>query len=250
MENNKKIYKTHWHSFLFGFMCALSVVLSILLILTITNHITFKNNSSPKKVSLPDKAESEKMITPNQSLQDIVASLDIDMNEFQACMDEGRFAQTVQENIDSATAAGVQGTPHSFVLIDNALYEIPGAYSEKGMREFFDDLLAGNDPLAEEISAKTDLAPINDDDWIIGDDSARITVIEYSDMDCPYCKAFYQATKNIMTDYPAIRWAFRHMPVDGLHPQAREKAETAECIGSIGGGVKFWEFLDMMFAQN
>lgn len=250
MNDSTKKYTTHWHSFWFGFMCALAAVLAVLLVFTITDRISFKH-SSAKKTSISKDAPQETSETPQgRSLEDLAASLEIDQEEFQKCMDEDRFAETVQNNIDSGTKAGVKGTPHSFVLIDDAIYEIPGAYSEEGMREFFDDLLAGNDPRATDISDTTDLDPLNEDDWIRGEEDARITVIEYSDIDCPFCKKFHTATTNMMVDYADdVRWAFRHMPVDALHPRAREKAEATECAGDIGGGVVFWTYLDRIFEQ-
>lgn len=251
MENNKK-YKTHWHSFWFGFMCALATVLFVLLLFTVTEKITF-NQSTQKNVSVSDVSEnvkkeviSEKNI--NTSLEDTAEKLDINREEFTTCMQEGRHTQTVQDNIDSGAKAGVEGTPHSFVLIDDAIYEIPGAQDESGMREFFDDLLADNDPRATDISAEREIAQVDENDWIIGDENARITVIEYSDIDCPFSQKFHDSTANMRTDYADdVRWIFRHMPIDGLHPDARAKAEAAECAGEIGGGVSFWKYLDTLF---
>lgn len=252
MDKNNQPYKTHWHSFWFGFMCSLTIILFILLVFTITDRIIFaqssnKNTPIAKTTNITPPLDKQ----TSQSIDEVVASLDIDQNEFQKCVDEKRFVQTVQNNVDSGTRAGVTGTPHSFVLIDDAIYEIPGAYSEEGMREFFDDLLAGNDPRATDVRATTELDPVTDDDWIRGEEDARITVIEYSDIDCPFCKKYHTATNNIMADYAdTVRWVFRHMPIDGLHPNARQKAEAAECVGDIGGGVKFWKYMDTMFAQE
>ncbi len=231
-------------------MCALAVTLCALLICTITEKITFKNLSAktvtPSAVTHETTEETD--APAHQSLQELAASLEIDTEQFTQCMEERRHKDVVQGNIDSGEKAGVKGTPHSFVLIDDAIYEIPGAYEEAGMREFFDDLLAGNEPRATDVSAERDVAPVTDDDWIIGEETARITVIEYSDIDCPYCKKFHKSTANMRADYADdVRWVFRHMPIDGLHPGAREKAEAAECVGEIGGGISFWKYIDTLF---
>lgn len=250
MENNTT-YKTHWHSFWFGFMCALATVLFALLVFTVTEKITFNQITSQKKAKVTDVAQEPSEKIADASLEDLAANLEISREEFTTCMTERRHEQIVQDNIDSGTKAGVKGTPHSFVLIDDAIYEIPGAYDEAGMREFFDDLLAGNDPRATDVSAERDVEPVGETDWIIGNEDARITVIEYSDIDCPYCKSFHASISNMRTDYvDDVRWVFRHMPVDGLHPNAREKAEAAECVGEIGGGVSFWQYIDTLFEQN
>jgi len=251
MTQQDKAYKTHWHSFWFGFMSALSVILFFLLIGTMTEHVSF-GNLSPKKTSIKKITEATMTSsTVSKSFEQFIKDNNIDQEEFDTCLADRRYQEAVQNSIDDGTAAGVKGTPHSFVLIDDAIYEIPGAHSEKGMREFFDDLLAGNDPRAKDISSTTKLTPISESDWIRGGDDARITVIEYSDVDCPFCKEFHKSTTNLMSDYTDdVRWIFRHMPIDGLHPDARKKAEASECIGELGGADAFWDYIDTLFKQS
>lgn len=254
-EIKKSQYQTHWHSFWFGFMSALAVVLFFLLIGTITNRVSFGDSAPTKKVAIArtaknittNKPEDSESLPTSQSVSAIVEDLGIAKTEFDTCMDEKRYQDAVKDDIKSGQEAGVEGTPHSFVLIDGAVYEIPGAQSEEGIREFFDDLLAGKNPRAKDISATRTITPVTEDDWVRGDDGARITVIEYTDVDCPFCKKFHVSTTNIMEDYPSdVRWAFRHMPSDGLHPQARMKAEASECVGELGGAEAFWQYIDKL----
>lgn len=254
-DMKKSRYQTHWHSFWFGFMSALAVVLFFLLIGTITNRVSFGDVTPTKKVAITKTAENvttsqeekNESVPTSQPVSAIVEELGITKTEFDTCMDEKRYEGAVKDDISSGQEAGVEGTPHSFVLIDDAVYEIPGAYEEAGMREFFDDLLTGKDPRAKDISSTRDIAPVDADDWVRGEDGARITVIEYTDVDCPFCKKFHISTMNIMEDYPNdVRWVFRHMPSDGLHPQARMKAEASECIGELGGAEAFWQYIDKM----
>ncbi len=246
---NNKAYKTHWHSFWFGFMSSLAIVLFVLLIATVIERVSF-GTQNPKRISIT-KSENkniEQESKPALSLAQSIETLDINKDEFNKCIEDGRHTDTVANNIASGKTAGVKGTPHSFVLIDDAIYEIPGAHTEKGMREFFDDLLAGNDLKAKDISDIVNLEQVTEDDWIRGNEKARITVIEYSDVDCPFCKKFHKATNSILSDYSDdVMWVFRHMPIDSLHPNARAKAEAAECVGEIGGAIKFWEYMDILF---
>lgn len=248
--DNSKMYKTHWHSFFFGFMCALALVLFVLFALTVTKRINF-NSYSPKKTAIvkEDKREKSESVK-DLKIADAAMELDIDQGQYNECVSEKRYAQKVNDDIASGKESGIKGTPHSYILIDDAIYEIPGAQSEKGMREFFDDLLAGNDPRARNVSEEKTVLPVGETDWVKGADNARITVIEYSDIDCPFCKKFHTSTSNMMADYADdVRWVFRHFPVDALHPRARAKAEAAECVGEIGGGEKYWEYLDLMLAE-
>ncbi len=247
MIQQDKSYKTHWHSFWFGFMSALSIILFFLLIGTITERISF-GVASTKKTSIKKSTETANDIsTTAKSFEQFIQDNNIDKEKFDTCLADRQHKKDVQNDIDSGKLAGVKGTPHSFVLIDDAIYEIPGAVTEKGMREFFDDLLAGNNPRAKDISSTTNLAPVDKSDWIRGRDNARITVIEYSDLDCPFCKDFHKSVTNIMKDYSKdVRWVFRHMPVDELHPDARTKAEASECIGGLSGADAFWKYVDTL----
>ena len=252
MENNSTQYKTHWHSFWFGFMVALSIALTSLLILVITNHISFdrlaqKNQSVKTLAEEVDDSESNSL-----SIENIVSSVGVDVTTVRTCVLDKKFATKVTEDRADATDAGAKGTPHSFVIIGKDIYEIPGAYDEASVRVLLEDLLSKKTPKDfDNVAAKVNLNPITDIDWVKGSVDAQITFIMYSDVDCPYCKQFHTTIKNIMPDYEdSVKWVFRHMPADTLHPQAREKAETAECVGSIGGNDKFWEILDKLFAQK
>ncbi len=84
-------------------------------------------------------------------------------------------------------------------------------------------------------------------DWIRGDKDAKVSVITFSDLDCPFCARFHDTMNEILTEYDNVNWVYRHFPLTSLHPEAAKKAEAAECVGEQGGNEKFWEFLDKVF---
>ena len=94
--------------------------------------------------------------------------------------------------------------------------------------------------------------PITDEDHILGSPEATITVVEYSDIDCPFCKRFHETMKRIIDEHGAegeVAWVYRHFPLTQLHPNARQHAIAAECVSQIGGNQAFWDFLDILFAE-
>ncbi len=106
------------------------------------------------------------------------------------------------------------------------------------------------DWLLEEI-AENYTAPVSDNDWIRGDKNAAVTIVEFSDIDCPFCSRFHTTMKQVIEDYDGqVNWVFRHFPLTSLHPEAFKKAEAAECVGELGGNGKFWEFLDLLFENS
>jgi protein-disulfide isomerase len=84
-----------------------------------------------------------------------------------------------------------------------------------------------------------------------GNASASLTVIEFSDFECPYCARYVRESyPQLERDYVStgkIRYAFRHFPLTGLHPHAMKAAEAGECGRSQG---KFWPLHDRLFANQ
>lgn len=94
------------------------------------------------------------------------------------------------------------------------------------------------------------VAPLSADDHVLGNPNAEVTIIEFSDIDCPFCKTFDATMRQIMDDYGPegnVAWVYRQFPLDSLHPDARAKAEATECVAALGGNAAFWEFLGTLF---
>lgn len=88
-------------------------------------------------------------------------------------------------------------------------------------------------------------------DHIRGNKNAQIALILYSDYDCPFCSKFHETTKQVIENYgDKILFVYRHFPLDQLHPNARKKAEAAECVASIAGEEAFWNFTDALYTSN
>jgi protein-disulfide isomerase len=97
----------------------------------------------------------------------------------------------------------------------------------------------------------TVVRPVSPSDHIIGSPTAPVVIIEYSDIDCPYCKQFQQTMAQIMTEIGAdgkVAWVYRHLPLTQIHPNAARHAEASECVASLGGENSFWRFIDALQA--
>lgn len=69
-----------------------------------------------------------------------------------------------------------------------------------------------------------------------------ITVVEYSDLECPFCKQFHGTLQQLLADNEGeVRWSYKHFPLTSLHPKAQREAEASECAAEQG---KFWEYVD------
>ena len=85
---------------------------------------------------------------------------------------------------------------------------------------------------------------------MLGRADAPVTLVEFSDYQCPFCQRFFATTlsaiKKQYVDTGKVRYVFRDFPLDQMHPQARKAAEAAHCAGELG---KYWEMHDVLF-QN
>jgi protein-disulfide isomerase len=80
-----------------------------------------------------------------------------------------------------------------------------------------------------------------------GPADAPVTLVEFSDFHCPFCKQSQATLKQLLARYPdKVKLVYRDFPLDQLHPGARAAAEAARCARDQG---KFWEYHDILFAQ-
>lgn len=91
-------------------------------------------------------------------------------------------------------------------------------------------------------------APVTDSDHIKGNKNAKITLLEYSDFQCPFCQRHVPTLEQVLEQYgDDVRLVYRHFPLNSIHPQAQKAAEASECAAEQG---KFWEMHDLMFANQ
>jgi len=96
----------------------------------------------------------------------------------------------------------------------------------------------------------TTINGVSKDDHIRGNVNAKIVIVEYSDLDCPFCKNFHNTMKQVLATNNDVAWVYRHYPIPTLHPDAFKKAEATECAWEQGGNDAFWNFTDKLFEAN
>lgn len=116
--------------------------------------------------------------------------------------------------------------------------------------EAYQDAINAQQPTAEAPAPEEqvgEVAPVADADHVRGSASAEITLIEYSDFECPFCSRFHATMLQVMDAYEGqVKWVFRNFPLS-FHANALPAANAAECAGEQG---KFWEFADGLFENQ
>ncbi len=81
-----------------------------------------------------------------------------------------------------------------------------------------------------------------------GDVNAPVTIVEFSDFHCPYCRAVQPTLLQLLDRYEGqVRLVYKHLPLDALHPQARQASRASWCAAEQG---RFWEFHDAVYASG
>ena len=90
--------------------------------------------------------------------------------------------------------------------------------------------------------------PVGPADHVVGPSGATVTLVEYGDLECPNCKQAAPIVKLLLQKFPdTLQFAFRHFPLEGVHPNAELAAEAAECAGAQG---RFWQMHDLLFENQ
>ncbi len=182
-------------------------------------------------------------------------------------LDEARVQQLIEERLAISTAIGptpaAPGEATSrpldearvIELIDQRVDKVAGTISDKefnarverGIVAFIDKQREAERERPSQL-ARNAPAP-NKNDHIYGNPGAPVTLIEYSDFECPFCKRFHATVKRLVDESDGkVNWVYRHFPLDQLHPvKARREAVASECANELGGNEAFWKFADRFF---
>ena len=81
-----------------------------------------------------------------------------------------------------------------------------------------------------------------------GAQAGKVTIVEFSDFHCPYCRRVQPTLTQVLAKYPSeVRLVYKHFPLDSLHPQARRAAEASWCAQRQD---RFWQFHDLIYAAG
>ena len=104
------------------------------------------------------------------------------------------------------------------------------------------------DQANDEVTQRYDI-PIYDDDPVLGSEDAPVTIVEFSDYQCPYCQRYHSETfQQIMDVYgDQVRYVYKDLPLTSIHPEAVPAAMAAHCASDQG---VFWAYHDLLFSNE
>ncbi|MEX0909890.1 MAG: thioredoxin domain-containing protein [Candidatus Paceibacterota bacterium] len=104
---------------------------------------------------------------------------------------------------------------------------------------------AGTSPKIAEISYRA----VSDEDYIRGSLDAPVTLIDYSDLECPFCKRHHSTLLALRENFKEndFAWIYRHFPIAQLHAKAIPESVASECVALQAGQEGFWNFTDIVY---
>ena len=95
--------------------------------------------------------------------------------------------------------------------------------------------------------APSALREVSDDDHIRGNPNASVSVIEFSDFECPFCARLHPTLARLVEENDDVNWVYRHFPLTSIHTRALAAAHASECVAELAGNDAFWDFTDAVF---
>lgn len=159
--------------------------------------------------------------------------------------------ESINKSVSNAIARENQGTPYSVVIGPNGfMTDIRGALPYDDVKLIVDSAKEGK--LAQVDSKNLteiynrNIALSEPTDHMKGSSNPVVTIIEYSDFECPFCKQFHPTMERIVKEDNSVKWVYRNFPL-GIHQHAFEKAVAANCVAEIKGDEAFWKYSDLLF---
>ena len=196
------------------------------------HDILFKNSRSINKANLIKWA----------------GQLKLDVAKFKAALDKGTYKAFVDKDQREANSVGANGTPTFFI---NGI-KLVGAQPIFRFKSMIDAALSGKKiptaaprrPRRPKPSGPVKINTKGAPSW--GPANAKVTVVEFSDFQCPFCSRGARVVEQIKKAYPGkVRVVFKHLPLS-FHRQAHIAAQASMAANAQG---KFWQYHDKLFAN-
>lgn len=180
--------------------------------------------------------------TISEKLIEYAGAAGLDSDQFKICYQERRSSEEIQEDLSDGQAAGVSGTPSFFINGESLV----GAQPYTAIKQAIDKHL--DDPDAEPaVDVSIEGEPY------IGQNDAPVTVVEFTDFQCPFCKrAFdnnWEQLKEEYVDTGKVKYVVRDFPLS-FHQNAESAAIAANCAFDQGGNDAYFTYHDILFENQ
>jgi len=173
--------------------------------------------------------------TASTYFEQYAKDLGLNVDQFTSCLNSGKYKSDIQNDLKDGQSYGVDGTPTFFINGKSLV----GAQPFSAFQSMIDAELASPSTNSQ---IKTGSNPVR------GSADAPVTIVEFSDFQCPYCARVEPTVEQVMQQYQGkVKLYFRDFPLSSIHPYAEQAAEASRCAGEQG---KYWEYHDMLYQKQ
>ncbi|MBL7058898.1 thioredoxin domain-containing protein [Candidatus Pacearchaeota archaeon] len=166
--------------------------------------------------------------------------LGLDTKDFEECVNSGKYSSNVSADLQYGSSIGISGTPGFFI---NGRI-LSGAQPFSVFQQIIEEELSGTATNEARIDVEIGDSPVK------GDSNAPVTIVEFSDYECPYCgRHFAQTYPQLLSEYVdtgKVKMVFKDFPLN-FHAKAQKAAEAARCAGEQGD---YWGMHDALFTSG
>lgn len=221
----------------------LLVIFAFLLGMTTTKiqylQLQGKSTSGDKGTQTAGGNNQQQAITID-TVKQWAKDLRLDSNKFNQCIDKETYKDKINKDISDAITASAEATPTFYINDKRIVGAVPFAQIKTELDAALSNVIQENT-----VSVDPGHLPF------LGKDSAPVTMIEFSDLQCPFCLRFFKDTlpqiKKEYIDTGKVKFYYRQLPLVQLHPMAMSFANATECANEQG---KFWEMHDKIFTEQ
>jgi protein-disulfide isomerase len=189
---------------------------------------------------------NQKKLKP-EDLLDYARRLDLDMPKFQQRLESGYFKPVVEKDLAAAAKLEVTGTPTFFINGER----LNGRQTAERFRRAIDDAMDPRHVAAPAFQPTQHVGLARGVDLsrspTRGSKEAPVTIVEFSDMQCPFCARVAPTLVELMDQYPGqIKWVFKNFPL----PFHSDSELAHRALLAAGRQGKFWEMHDLIFSDQ
>jgi len=213
--------------------------------------VVFTSSGSSGQDSVTDlQPQDNKRALGEEFYTDVAKDLGVSKKDFASCLDDKENREKVVEDQEEALASGGRGTPYSIIVsADGTMVPVSGALPYSTIEPIIKQAINGELESSDQIAGT--IREVDSDDHVFGDSNGAVALIEYSDLECPFCTRFHPTAQQIAETYPDdVKWVYRHFPLDSIHAEATPAAIASECVADLAGNDAFWTFLERIFARE
>lgn len=155
-----------------------------------------------------------------------------------------------------AMSYGLYAVTTKLESIDTALQKTESKISNQNLAKSMLEVIQLHEQHKLDTAAKAMLEP-----WakasnatekrLYGNLNANFTLVEFSDLECPYCKKFHTTPKSLVDESNGlVNWEWKHLPLGFHNPSAEQGAYAAECVATIKGNQSSWAFIELYFRKS